>query len=283
MKSYFEISITANERQRELLIPTLLELGCQGFQETESHLIGFLEKQDWSDDKFERLQIELRKILQTISVNAAIQFREVAEENWNEQWEKTIQPIEIGAKLVIKPSWCSHVNKDNRIIIQIDPKMSFGTGYHETTRLTLRLLEKHLTANSSVLDVGTGTGVLSIAAVKLGAKSAVGIDIDEWSIENAKENVAANSVAKNIVISSTPLHLLSSSSFDLITANLTLNTNIELLDQFYSRLFSKGLLLLSGLLQTDRDAMVNKLREHSFDVIEEITENEWTAIAARKK
>ena len=229
MKSYLEISIASNEKQRELLIPTMTELGCEGFQETDTSLLCYLEKSRWNDKKFESLKADLKKILQTISVNAAVQFREFSEENWNERWEQTITPIEIGKRLVIKPSWSEYNNTQNRIVIQIDPKMSFGTGYHETTRLTLQLLEKHLKSDITMLDVGTGTGILAIAAVKLGASSATGVDIDEWSIENAKENVVNNSVQGQVTISNTPLREFQPHSFDLITANLTLNTNISYL------------------------------------------------------
>jgi len=283
MKTYLEISISANEQQRELLIPTMRELGCDGFQETDTELLCYLDKAKWSDEKFTTLKTELKRLLQTISSNADIRLREFQEENWNEQWERTIQPIEIGKKLVIKPSWQEYNNKQNRIVIQIDPKMSFGTGYHETTRLVLRLLEHYLDVGCSMLDVGTGTGVLAIAGVKLGAKTAIGIDIDAWSIENAKENVLANHVDGQVVISYTPLETLQDNSFHLIAANLTLNTNVEMLTEFRRLLKDNGILLLSGLLKTDREKMIEHLQMHSFAILEELTENEWIAIAAQKQ
>lgn len=283
MKIYLEISISANEQQRELLIPTMLELGCVGFQETETELLSYFNKSNWSEEKFNTLKVELKQILQTISSNADIRLRELQEENWNEQWEQSIQPIEIGEKLVIKPSWASYENNDKRIVIQIDPKMSFGTGYHETTRLTLQLLEKYLIPHCSLLDVGTGTGILAIAAVMLGAETAMGIDIDEWSIENAKENVLANHVDEHVSISYTPLETLQYDSFHLVTANLTLNTNIEMLSEFHRLLKDNGILLLSGLLKTDREIMIEHLEKRSFKILEEQIENDWIAIAAEKQ
>src|SRR5262245_49617862 len=132
MKSYLEISISSTEAQRELLIPTMIELGCEGFQETDSALLCYLEQSKWSKTKHDILKAEITKILQTISVNAAIQFREFSDENWNAQWEQSLQPIEIGKRLVVKPSWCTYESRQPKIIIEIDPKMSFGTGYHET-------------------------------------------------------------------------------------------------------------------------------------------------------
>ena len=282
MKTFLEISISASQSQQELLIPTMVELGCQGFQEQESSLLCYIEKSRWSDEKYGALKEELKKLLQTISSNTHVAFREIVEENWNEQWERSLQPIEIGKRLVIKPSWSSYENKNGRTIILIDPKMSFGTGYHESTRLTLQLLEKYVSHGCSVLDVGTGTGVLAIAAVKLGAKSALGIDIDEWSIENAKENVVANDVVGKVTISSEPLSHLHETLFDVITANLTLNTNRELLPQFHALLRTKGVVIVSGLLRSDEQTMTNHLKEQQFTFLEECTENEWIAIAAQK-
>ena len=282
MKTFLEISITANETERELLIPTMIELGCKGFQETDSSLISYIDKDYWTEDHYARLKGEMNRMLQTISSNANIKFKEIAEENWNEQWEKTIQPIEIGKKIVIKPSWSEYHNKDGRVVIQIDPKMSFGTGYHETTRLTLQLLERHIEAGCSMLDVGTGTGILAIAAIKLGAASALGIDLDEWSIDNANENVKGNKVADKVQISDMPIQQLGKNKYDLITANLTLNTNIELLPIFLLLLEDHGTLLLSGLLSLDKTAMITSLSEHQFEVIGQLNEHEWIALAARK-
>ena len=296
-KTYLEISITANEHQQELLIPTMTELGCQGFQETETHLLCYIEKTHWNDAKSSALTLELIRLrrMQTISANSDVQFRDIEEENWNAAWEKTIRPIEVGEKLVIKPSWQEYNNAANRIVIQIDPKMSFGTGYHETTRLTLQLLEKYVDAGRrlptgrivddssrfSMLDVGTGTGILAIAAVKLGAKSAIGIDNDEWAIENACENVNANGLADKITISSESLDTLHS-TFDLIAANLQFNTIIEMLEIFRTKLRNDGLLLLSGLLVEDKENILRQLHEQWFTVVESLQENEWIALAAKK-
>jgi ribosomal protein L11 methyltransferase len=281
MKTYLEVSISATGNQRELLLPTMMELGFQGFEETDTHLKSYIDKSQWDENQFAKLKADLKQLLQTISVNAEIQFREIPETNWNAQWEETIEPIEIGEKLAIKPSWSEYNNAGNRIIIQIDPKMSFGTGYHETTRLTLRLLEKYIHGINSMLDVGTGTGILAIAAVKLGASSAWGIDIDEWSIDNAGENIIANDVADKVTISDTPVTSIDR-TFRLITANLTLNTNSELLPTFRKLLRDGGTIIFSGLLAADTETMRSRLRAEQFTILEELAENEWIAIAARK-
>jgi len=283
MKRYLEISISASAEQRELLIPTMMEIGCEGFEETDTSLLCYITMDRWDEAKLQSYKKDLTAILRTISSNAEVRFREIQDRNWNEEWEKTIQPIRVSDRIVVKPSWARFEDDGNTIVIQIDPKMSFGTGYHETTRLVLRLLETHLKPGWRVLDVGTGTGLLAIASIKLGAMLALGTDIDVWALENANENVLANGVGDKIQILDTPVNTIPPASFELITANLTLNTNIELMEDFHRALAKGGILLLSGLLRNDRDAMVEGLQRHQFRLIEERYENEWVAIAASRE
>ncbi|HEV8538253.1 MAG TPA: 50S ribosomal protein L11 methyltransferase [Bacteroidota bacterium] len=281
MKSYLEISITMSEGERELLIPAMVELGCGGFQETDTSLLCYFDQTGWNKGNHAAIESGLNKILETIHTNAAVQFREFSEENWNEQWERTLRPVEVGERLVVKPTWCTYSGPSNRIIIEIDPKMSFGTGYHESTRLALRSLEQYLQPGMNVLDVGTGTGILAIAAAKLGASASTGMDIDDWSIENATENVLRNKVQDLVAISKSPLQQLTSRSFNLITANLTLNTIVDYLDEFGRLLTVNGVALLSGLLEQDRDSMAQALDKKNFTVIDELSENEWIGLVTR--
>jgi len=283
MKTFLEVSISASEQQREMLIPTMMEWGCEGFEETDTALLCYMSMDQWAPGRLASLKQELMTQLRHISLNADVQFREIQDRNWNEEWEKTIQPIEVGDRIVIKPSWAVYNAPHGKIVIQIDPKMSFGTGYHETTRLTIQLLEKYLKPGSRVLDVGTGTGILAIAAMKLGGSSAAGTDIDEWALENARENVEANGLSDTVEISGKSPGDFPTSEFDLLTANLTLNTNFELLEEFRKALRDNGTLLLSGLLNVDQKKMIQGLEENRFRILEEIFENEWIAIAAMKE
>ncbi len=281
-KLFLEVSVSSALNQQELLLPTFLEVGSQGFLQTDNELKGYFDISGFDEMKTDSFKNELKALVQTISSNATLRFLSFQEENWNEQWEQTIQPIEIGNRIVIKPSWCEYPNNQNRIVIQIDPKMSFGTGYHETTRLTIQLLEKYLNKDNSLLDVGTGTGVLAIAGIKLGASRAIGIDIDEWSIDNAKENAISNGVENTVQILQSEIQELPEATYDIITANLTLNTNIDLLKHFYRFLNVNGILLLSGLLNVDREKMIDSITKNSFLFLEELSENEWIALAVKK-
>lgn len=282
MKTYLEISISAIKTQRELLIPTMVELGCHGFMETDSELLAYIDKGRIGSGSPDLFIEDLKKILQTISANLPISVREIKEENWNYLWEQSIKPIEIGKKIVVKPTWQNYDNPSGRIIIEIDPKMSFGTGYHETTRLTLRLAEKYVKPGDTVLDVGTGTGILAIAAVKLGASRAYGIDIDKWSINNATENVILNGLENKIKITGEDIEEIAISDFDILMANLTFNTNVELLPHFYRHIKDSGYLFLSGLLEKDGEAMEYELSVKNFKVLETVNEKEWIAIVSEK-
>lgn len=282
MKTYLEISISASKPQQELLLPTMIELGCHGFGETDTELLCYIDKSFWSDEKFESLKNDIKKLIRTISSNSDIKIKEIQEENWNEAWEKSIQPIEVGNKITIKPSWANYENTSGRIVIQIDPKMSFGTGYHETTRLTIQLLEKYISKEDAVLDVGTGTGILAIAAIKLGGNWALGIDNDEWSIDNAKENVAANNLSDKIEISDSALASLPETKYDLITANIMLNTILEMLPDIVKRIKTGGIILFSGLLLIDEKAFATGIEKYGLHIKEQLTEGEWLAFAVQK-
>ena len=282
MKAYLEICVSATAQQQEMLIPTMIELGCQGFLEEDSALRCYIEKDRWSEEKYITMRSDLQRMLRSISANASITFRELEEENWNEQWERSIGPIEVGSRLLIKPAWHQSQDAGGRIVIQIDPKMSFGTGFHETTRLILCLLEKFVSSGIRILDMGTGTGILAIAAVKLGARSAIGNDIDDWAIDNARENILLNGVENQVTVTKSRLEDLPPGTFDIIAANLTLNTIIEHLTLLKSRLDIKGTLLLSGLLAPDEQTMTRHLTAHHFEIINIPRENNWIAVAARR-
>lgn len=273
MKTYLEISIGASKPKQELLLPTMIELGCHGFGETDTELLCYIDKSIWSEEKFKTLKAE---------ITSDVKIKEIQEENWNEAWEKSIQPIEVGNKITIKPSWANYENSSGRIVIQIDPKMSFGTGYHETTRLTLQLLEKYIKEEDIILDVGTGTGILAIAAIKLGGSRALGIDNDEWSIDNAKENVAANNLSDSIEISDSALASLPETKYDMVTANIMLNTILEMLPDIVKRIKSGGIILFSGLLLIDDKSFSSSIEKYNLKIIEKLTEGEWLAFAVQK-
>jgi Ribosomal protein L11 methylase len=274
------LNVPADDMLRELISFQLHGMGFSGFLENDNGLCCYIPKRLWND--------ELRNTLSTLldkehpSPVAISRITEIQNENWNRQWEESIQPIEVTEKIVIAPSWHSVPAKEGRIVLVIDPKMSFGTGYHESTRLMLRMMEHHITPDSFVLDVGTGTGVLAIAAVKLGSRFAIGIDIDEWSQINAKENVERNRCERQVDIRLGSLDIVKEDGFTIILANLTRATITELLSTMVDKIEKRGLLLLSGLLTDDRTIIESVLQQHRCTLLSVTKENEWIGIAAQR-
>ena len=283
MKIFLEVSISANEAQREILIPSLVELGCQGFEETENSLLCYFDKGRWSLEAYSFFRRDLKKILEQFSVNADIRYREIEEKNWNAEWEKSCTPVQVGRRFTIQPTWFHRANDKERIRIFIDPKMSFGTGFHESTRLALTLMESHMDPGVTMLDVGTGTGILAIAGIALGAVLATGTDIDEWALENARENTRLNNVESKVTIADTALPAFQDGSFGMICANIMYTTIVEMLPDFFRILKPGGKLYLSGLLDSQRKDIVEKLNSYSFALLAETHENEWIALAVQKK
>src|SRR5690606_22579646 len=177
-------------------------------------------------------------------------------ENWNQKWEETVRPVEVG-RFLIKPTWCDiPPGAEDRVLLEIDPKMSFGTGYHESTRLVLRLLPEFMSAGMRVLDAGTGTGVLAIAAARLGASRVLAFDFDEWSHTNAVENVYINGVTEAVSVELGSIEVAGDVSFDLILANINRNVLVEMLPDFKRRIGESGSMILAGLMQADREIML---------------------------
>lgn len=280
--TFIEVSLFADQTDFDTLMGVLTGLGFEAFWEDGSTLKCYIPESAWSPELLKEVEGSLNRFAdgrQTLPPRLAISS--VEDRNWNETWEKSIQPVKIGSRLVVKPSWHSYNSSPDQVVITIDPKMSFGTGHHETTRLVARLLERHISRRAIVLDIGTGTGILSIAAIRLGAGSALGIDTDEWSYHNALENIRLNHVTEEISLRQCSLpDLPPVPRYDIVMANIQRNVILPLLPEMKLRLLPDGKVLLSGLLQEEKKETVDTLHAHGFRVIEELQENEWIAIAA---
>lgn len=281
MKKYKEFLITAEPFNPELLSSILWELDITGINEDVNCLRVFADIE--SNLKTEMINLQLAKLQ---SENLLRDFRVeesiLEEKNWNEEWEKSLNVIQVSDRVVIKPSSRNYDKKDNEIVITIDPKMSFGTGEHQTTKLVVRLLEKYVKKGMKVLDAGTGTGILSIAAVKLGAAGAIAFDIDEWCYENAKENTALNSVSGDIDIRIGDIGIVPEKDFDLILANIQKNILLELSGEFSGKLKQNGIILLSGLLWDDEEDIRNEFSSKGFSHVETIRMDDWIALSLIK-
>jgi ribosomal protein L11 methyltransferase len=279
--SYVELTVTSTEPLGEQVVGLIAQLGFEGLWEDGTSLKCYMRKERWDGDLLREVERVLR--LATPSSRATIpdvSVRTIEEENWNAKWEETIKPIRVTDRIVIAPTWAGYQPSPQEILILIDPKMSFGTGYHESTRLALLLIQRHIRHRSAVLDVGTGTGVLAIAAVKLGARSAIGVDIDEWSFHNAVENAELNRVGDSVQIRRGDLSAVPDGQFDLIICNIQRNIIETMLPGLRTRLAPRGLLVLSGLLLSDGESIRRSLTATGLHASEELVENEWMALVA---
>lgn len=277
---YIKLVLEVADDYQESLIAELSEMEFDGFQQLDNELITYIPKERFHIDDRERIE----QLLAGFPGGGFIKSEEVvADQNWNREWERTIQAQVIGSFLV-KPTWSTAVPETDQIVLEIDPKMAFGTGYHETTRLMLKALPSVINDGASILDAGTGTGILAIGSIKLGAHKVVGFDIDDWSITNTRENVYLNRVAESVDIKKGSIEVVEVGAvFDCILANIERNTIIELLGDFSSHLNKDGNLLLSGLLAKDEELVNENLNKNSFIHVKTIQENEWIAIWAKKK
>lgn len=278
---WLELSFQIPEPLQDILVASLTPLGFSGFLQDDLTLTATLPSRLWSAG-LRRTLDEVLAGLEQRNPGTAFSYskKSVQEKNWNEKWERSAGVIEATHRIVIKPRWKKLRKSDSgKIILHIDPKMSFGTGHHETTRLSLVLLEEHVTPGARVLDMGCGTAVLSIAAAKLGARSTVAVDNDEWAIANAKENVKRNRTSVRVLRS---LPSSKPGSFDVILSNIDLQTNVRLLRTFHRLLSADGTLILSGLLSRDLTALMDALKGIGLAPVECIEENEWVALALRK-
>lgn len=269
-----ELTIHVGEALQELLIAELSELDFDGFEQHDDYLKAFVAAPRWDDVK--RQQVETW--LAVSGVAAPVEERVIEPENWNARWEESMQPVAVG-RFLIKPTWHRVAPEyADRILLEIDPKMSFGTGYHASTRLVLRFLPEVVRGGETVLDAGTGTGILAIAALKLGAARAVAFDIDEWAQVNAVENFYLNEVAERVTFREGSLDVVPEDDFDLVLANIHRSVLVEMLPAFRARLRPGGRIVLSGLLlHQDRTIMLDAVARTGMEVVREEDEGEWWA------
>jgi ribosomal protein L11 methyltransferase len=206
----------------------------------------------------------------------------VSDTDWANAWKKYYKPTHIGKSLVVKPSWEVYQPEAGEIVIDLDPGMAFGTGTHETTRLCMELLEKYMKSGFAVIDIGCGSGILSIAAGKLGASHVVAIDRDDVAVKVARENVERNNLSSVVkVLKGDKLRDISFKA-DIIIANIIADVIIELSEEVPLNLKEGGLFLASGIIKDRKLSVVEALEKNGFDIVEESEKGEWVALVSKQ-
>ncbi len=204
------------------------------------------------------------------------------EEDWINNWKQYFKPIPVGEKLLIRPTWEEVQDSGGRIVLDLDPGLAFGTGTHETTRLCMELLEKYVQPGMDVLDVGCGSGILSVAALLLGAEKAVGVDIDELAVKTADENAAINHVAERFTGICGNLTDKVTGKYDIVVANIVADVIIMLTKDVEQFMKPDTVYLMSGIIDTREQDVLAAVEQH-FEIIDRKEEKGWVALSAKRK
>lgn len=209
-----------------------------------------------------------------------VTITKVNEADWENNWKKYYKPTKIGQKIVVRPIWEEYKSSLEELVIDLDPGMAFGTGTHETTRMCVKALEKYVKEDSTVFDIGTGSGILAIAAAKLKANKVIGVDLDPVAVKSAKENISFNEV-DNIEILHGNLMDVVNGKANIVVANIIADIIIFLTDEVKSFIEKDGYFISSGIIKDRKQDVINKLKSSGFEIIEENTEGEWVCIVAK--
>ncbi len=254
----------------EILIAELGYAGFESFVETEEGVTAYIQKEEWNDAILDDINI-----LKSKEFKISYTFEDIEQRNWNEEWEKNFHPIIVDARCSVRAPF--HDKPDTEFDIVIEPKMSFGTGHHETTHMMIQHILKNDFENKSVLDMGCGTGVLAILAEMKGAKPIDAIDYDNWCYLNSLENVERNN-CHHITVLEGDASLLKNQKYDIIIANINRNILLNDMSTYIKCLNSKGMLFLSGFYNDDVPKIEEECNKHGLTFVESLEKNNWVAL-----
>ena len=310
--NWLEVSVNTHSESVEVVSSILIELGSKGVSiedpqdyyqltdeqlewlkvqqkdlyETDTVIVkGYFQPSQWSKDSDVLLHEKLEEIkiygLQTGPL--FIQVKEVGEEDWANAWKQYYFPVRVTRFLTVVPSWVDYEKEqDDELLIELDPGLAFGTGTHPTTQLSLTALEQTIRGNESVLDVGTGSGVLSIASKLLGASKVTAFDIDEMATRVAKENIALNPTIGEIEVYENNLLVGVDQKSDLIVANILAEILLQMPEDAYRNLKDDGSLILSGIIESKANEVKEAYEKAGFTLVERMTMKEWNCFIMKK-
>lgn len=266
----YDFKIEPLQPASEILIAELGLVGFESFVENNEGVTAYIQKEHWDSFILEDIQI-----LKSDEFSISYSFNEIKQTNWNAEWEKNFNPIVVDNLVTVRAPF--HDTPDTKYDIIIEPKMSFGTGHHETTHMMIQHILKNDFKNKSVLDMGCGTGVLAILAEKVGATRLDAIDIDNWCYINSLENVDRNN-CKNISVFEGDASLLNGQSYDVIIANINRNILLADIPTYVAHLSENGILLLSGFYEVDIPLIEKACNTHMLKLKETIKRGGWVSL-----
>ena len=252
---------------REIIVAKLNEVGFESFSEDEHNLKAYIQEDKLVLKDVEGILNSIKKL-----TNISYKIKKIKQENWNEKWESNYFPVIINDICAIRAPFHKKINCKYELIIM--PKMSFGTGHHETTELMIKQILNLNFKNKNVLDVGCGTGVLSILASKLSANQVTGIDTDDWAFQNSIDNSKLNNV-DDIHFLHGDVHSITKNKYDYIFANINLNTIIDQLSTYINLITSKGSILISGFYEENEEIILTLVKKLKLKVVTKKNKNKW--------
>lgn len=274
---FIQVNIKTDSAYSDIFIAELGEIGFDTFEELEDGLSAFVDETQFDETALNEIIARYKDLAQPI-----VTTQRIEKENWNEQWEKNYDPIEVEDQCIVRATF-HQIEKKYPFEIVINPKMSFGTGHHATTWQMLKLELDLDFKGKNVLDLGTGTGILAIMAGLLGADYIEATDIDEWCIENSRENFQLNNFTHIGLKLGAVTELSFDRKFEIVLANINKNVLLEEIAHYHALMVDGGHLLLSGFYEqdiADLEAAANKL---GLELEQSITRNDWAALILRKK
>ncbi|MBS3808615.1 MAG: 50S ribosomal protein L11 methyltransferase [Desulfobacterales bacterium] len=230
-----------------------------------------------------KLEQSLARIYRGAGLWYRVEYSDVDDQDWAESWKTHFHPVRISEQMVVKPTWRQYTRQEGEILIELDPGMAFGTGTHPTTAMCLRLIERHMQPGFRIIDIGTGSGILLIAAAKLGATELAGIDSDPVAVGVAEENLRLNGIDKaRFRIKTGNLADSVTGTYDMAAANILTTAVVSMIPEIPRLLREGGIFIASGILAENSGRVTAALKEHGFGVLEILTEDQWAGIAAKK-
>ena len=269
----YNFIVTPPEPGSEILISSIAEVGFDSFENTETGFVAYIPENLNADVNLNEFTFE--------DFSFSFTTQKLAQVNWNEEWEKNFSPVIVNDDCCIRAPF-HELDKNYKYDIVIMPKMSFGTGHHDTTWLMCKNILSYDFKNKNIFDMGSGTGVLAILASKLGAETIVANDIDDWSVENAIENCAVNNCHQIKILKGDADLLDTRSSYDIVLANINKNVLKAYLPRLSTSLNQGGFLFISGFFKTDCDELINLASEHYFKLHKQELKNDWAVLIFNK-
>ena len=263
---------------------TIVELSPADFPDVGVVVKGYINELNFDDETFNRFKGELEQLGKNINIGEffKIETTTIKDSDWENSWKDYFDILNIGEKFVIVPTWREYENNENKYVINIDPGMAFGTGGHETTSLCIKNLEKYVKPHDNIIDVGCGSGILSIAASYLTDGEIKAVDLDKLAVDVSRENFVLNNLENRITVEEASLLTKETKKYNVIVANILAHIIELMLDDAYNLLEDGGYYITSGIIKDKKNELLEKMLERGFKLVEETSDNEWYSFVVTK-